>query len=171
MSTWGKLLFDLAKSIAGHKAYLATCRREKRKRIVDYFDHISSTLMDAAAAFEREERPWDKYREIGVHLEGFMKVVGNTLPDNDATLRLWHGLARALWHDECLLGGARDRTILDAITIRPEKAVIKNAAWRDNPIRDMDDDKIHMLVNEEIDRIREVAGMFRGYASQLRAIE
>lgn len=171
MSTWGSLLLDLAKSIAGLKDYLGKRDRENRERIASYFDHIASTLLDAAVAFEREEQPWDKYREIGVHLEGFFKVVGDAFPDSKTTMQLWRELYAAFWHDESLLGGTRARTVLGAITVRPLDVLIEESSWRDNPVRNMDDATVDSLISAEVDRIREVAGLFRGYAAHLRGLK
>jgi len=171
MITWGTLLLDLAKNIAGLKGYLVRRHRENRERIATYFDQISSTLLDAATAFERDQRPWDKYREIEVHLEGFFGIVGDTFPESATTVRLWHALASAMYHDERLLGGSREEIILSVLVVRPKDAVMKDSSWRDNPVRDMDNVAIHSALREEVDRIREVGGLFRGYAAQLRARE
>jgi hypothetical protein len=159
----------LVKNLLGLRSSILNRRRDERVRIAGYFDAIAKTLLEAADEFESKGRPWDTYRQIQVHFANFIDTVGDTLPRHDQTVHLCDELGRALRHDELLLGGTRERTILDAITVRPRDAVIVACSWRDNPVKILTDQEVLEAVKRETAKIREIAGTFKGFAVELLA--
>ena len=169
MTTWTDLLLQLVKNLMDLRSNLLNRRRDQRDRVAGYFDAIAQTLVEAASQFESQGCPWDKYSQIQVHFANFIETVGDTLPKNAQTVHLWNALGRALSHDELLLGGIPERTALDAITVRPHDAVILDCSWRDNPIKVLTDQEVLLIIKRETDKIREIAGLFSGFAAELKA--
>jgi len=187
MITWADLIMRLLNSLFDSKLKLTNLHRDKRDRVADYFDQISKTLLEAAADFKNNDRPWDKYREVSYYLNDFVNVVGDNLKDDKKLITAYRELVAAAHSDFLLLGGSRERTIVDAITVKPPNADYdyrwqdtmeeierdKDAVigWKGNPVKALTEPELKRILTREVDRIKEAAGLFRAMAAQLRATD
>lgn len=167
ITTWIDVLIRLSGSILNRRERLAALDRDRRDRVADYFEQIAHTLDEAAVQFERSEDPWNKYREVEYYLRDFIDVVRGMFAEQDEVVRLYEELDRAMWSDFLILHGTRERAIVDAITVRPRG--FENRMWQENPVRDLSEKELHVIIKREVDGIKEVAGLFRGVAVTLRA--
>jgi len=167
MITWTDLLIKLVNSIFSSKEKFLKEKRDKRDRIAEYFESISKTLSEAAKEFEKNDRPWDKYREISYLLENFVDVIGKSV-DSEKSKMLYEELIAATGQDYMLLGESRERRIMDAITVRPpDERYTSN--WKDNPVEKLKQTELEELITKETRKIKEISGLFKAVAVELRA--
>ena len=167
MTTWGDLLIKIINALFTSKDSLLKQKRDKRDRIAAYFESISNTLIETAREFEKNDRPWDKYREVSYLLNDFFKVVEKTFEDEQKAEMLYRELHGAT-HSDYLLMGSRERAIVDVITVRPLEARYISE-WQNNPVEKLSENDLQIVISNEIKKIKEVAGLFKGISVELKA--
>jgi hypothetical protein len=171
-TTFGDLLIKFTDLIFKGKDSLLKQKRDKRDRVANYFETIASTLLEAASEFEKKERPWRAYIEVSYTLENFRDIVKDIVGNEKNVEMLYHQLTDICLADFQLLNpesiNAEERNAVRSIS-RDLSIVYTSLYDNNNPINQLSKDDLNLIIRNEVDKIRKVAGLFKGAAIELKA--
>lgn len=170
MVTWAKLLLEVAKIVFSTSGELKRIKDDRREKAAHYLDTISDALFEAAQNFRNEVRPWDRYRQAAFHLKSLRETTEGIL-EKSVQNELFSALERAVRQDSLLLDGSIERTMVDAITVKPDYSpdLWMGAQLKDNPVEKLDQGQLEQILDDEVSQILEAAGLFRAVAIEMRA--
>ena len=182
MVTLGELLLELVKSIIDLKNRYKSLDRDKRDRIANYMEHIANTLDKIVSRFESGEEFTGMKRELRYYVsDSFYAIIKDVVSDKDKATMLCDNLRNAtntdyfLWdvHLLKLKGKEVSRTIANdqVLDVSYLKYRFQNSKdFSGLNVRDyLTERKLDVIVNQELDRIRETSGLFRAVAVEIRA--
>jgi hypothetical protein len=167
MSTFADLILKAVSFLTGERSRLRSVKRDQIDRISDYLQNISDGLKSAAEKFAVDARPWGETREMAYHLDRLLDVLADTFKDDAFAIELRQELRRAVLSDYLLLGGPKNRTVVDAITLRPPQTPIYD--WKENPVSGYSSEQLEQVLADEVRKLEEASGLFRAVAQELRA--
>lgn len=167
MTTIADLILKFVNTVFKSKDSILKQKREERDRIAEYFESLSDALNTAAKEFETGNDPWYHYHQLSYQLRDFRMIVEGVI-EKEKKEELFRELLEALENDFGLLKGTRERVIVDAITLRPLYYDYSEDD-KENPVGKLSQRQLEFVIQEEINKIYQVAGLFKGVAVELRA--
>jgi len=184
MVTLGELLLEFVKSIIELKSKYKSLDRDKRDRIATYVEYIANTLDKIISKYKKGEEFLGMKREINYHAIGtFEAIIRDVVKDNDKVSVLCSSLQHAastdyfLWDIHLLkLKGkeiSRPLSNNDVLDVGYLKYRFQNSERLSGiNVKDyLTERELDVIVNQELNRIRETAGLFRAIAAEIRTTD
>jgi hypothetical protein len=168
LSTFADLILKAVSFVTGERARLRSAKRDQVDRIADYLQNISDGLKRAAEKFASGDgAPWRETREMAYHLDHLLLVLADAFKDDAFAVELRRELGDAVSSDYRLLDGSRNRTAVDAITLRPPGLRHYEEV---NPVSEYSSKQLEQVLADEVRKLEEASGLFGAAAQELRAM-
>ena len=169
ITTIADLILKFASSLFESKGALRRLERERRDRLAAYFERIAELLVEAADEFEAGRRPRHLYSELSYYLDRFSDVAGKAFRRQKDLAAATAQLKAAVDSDHLLLGGSKERILVDWVTARPW--VVPEAWASGNPVAQLNEEELKQVVVSEINNLRHVSGLFRAISVEVAATD